>query len=97
MATPDWSRVLEELTGIARETVEELGQGAKADLEKYALAMASDWVKAIEHPEIVPELKAQARLLAEKHRVHVSRAAHVRLAQLTDIVVRIGGGLIAAL
>ncbi len=63
----DWDQLKEEVGEILSDTLEELVDGAQADLKAFGAAIASDMIEAAQlgDQEILDELKAQAGVLAQ--------------------------------
>lgn len=97
MGQPTTKELVRAIADGLEATLGGIVEGAKEDLQVYALEIAAAWTDAIYVPQIKPELAAQERLLAEKYRVLLSNEAAARLGIIRDVIISVGSGLIGRL
>ena len=80
------------------DNLEELADGASADLTAYAKEIAKDLVAATTQGrgDLVAHLIRQTRMLAEKHRIRMNRAAQATFKKVLAIAARTIRAMIGA-
>ena len=94
----DWKKVVEELGGVLSERLEDLGEGAAEDLQAYGKDIAKGIIVALRsgRTDLIDELRDQAIILAEIHRIKLNNDALDMLERAGDIAWKIGGAAIGA-
>lgn len=94
----DFDEIEEELAEIIIDALDELVDGAQADLEEFGKVIAMELVFAIksDDDEAIRELLAQTRALAEINRLRLNRKARVVLNRVLAVAARVGKSLLTA-
>lgn len=84
----DWERIVEDAAEEGKEALKEFLDGAAEDLKTFGKEIAKDMIQAIRdgREDLVAQLKAQGRTLAEAHRIRLN---HIAWDQAMNIFERI--------
>jgi hypothetical protein len=92
VAQIDWKALKGELRDYVVDGFKDTMQSAEADLQAYGTAIANGLIIALRTGdlELAKELKAQVQVLAEIHRVKVTKKVAGMLDKFIDVGMRIG-------
>ncbi len=95
----DWKKVVEELGSVLSDRLSGLVEGAAEDLEAYGKDIAKGIIVALRsgRTDLIDELRDQAIMLAEIHRIKVSNEALDMLDLAGNIALKVGVAAIGAL
>lgn len=92
----EMGQALAALGDLFVSAAKDLGNGAKEDLQRFAVDILKDTKRALGNSDLQKELRAQMHLLEERYRVRFEQKARSVLAGILDVVEKIGGRLVAA-
>jgi hypothetical protein len=93
----------EQLRGVLDEFVEEVTGLAKEDFKRFGKEMTEDFASFLyrayakgeeDAKKDLRHLKAQTKLLAIKHRIHITREGMEKLVKAMEILARLGLALL---
>jgi len=95
----DWKKVVDALGDVLSKRLSALVEGAEDDLRAYGKDIAKGIIVALRsgRQDLRDELKDQAIMLGEIHRIRVSNEAVAMLDLAGDIALKIGVAAIGAL